>query len=231
MEVENEKQKPDKQRRTYGSGCIFCRYSCDVSEKACGHPLWLKWSVNGKVRKCAAGTRNKRKAEQVLAQRIAETRTGQYMGPKSERTMLAELAEDLFRDYRINGKKSLSDVETRWKRHLKPFFGFLRASDVNKETLKRYVDQRQQQGASNASVNRELAALKRMFNLGKGDKVLQIPVFPHLQERNIRTGFVEDHDYDQLAAACSKEALWMRALFEAGYQLGWPVSQNCWVFV
>lgn len=54
---------------------------------------------------------------------------------------------------------------------------------------------------------------------------MQIPVFPHLQERNVRTGFVEDHDYDKLAAACSKESLWMRALFEAGYQLGWRVSE------
>jgi integrase len=218
METETTTSKPT---RTRGSGCIFCRYGCDVSEKACGHPLWLKWSVNGKARKCASGTRNKHKAESMLAQKIAETRTGQYMGPKAERTMVAELAEDLFRDYQINGKRSLDAVERRWKKHLKPFFGLLKASEVTKDVVKRYVDQRQRQGASNASINREMAALKRMFNLGKGDKVAQIPVFPHLRENNIRTGFVDDHDYDKLAAACTKQGLWMRGLFETAYRLGW----------
>jgi site-specific recombinase XerD len=67
------------------------------------------------------------------------------------------------RDYRINGKKSLEDADARWKRHLKPFFGSMRAVDVTSEQLARYVDKRQREMAANATINRELAALKRMF--------------------------------------------------------------------
>ena len=73
---------------------------------------------------------------------------------------------DFLRDYRINGRQSLDDVETRWTVHLKPFFGVLRAVEVSSELLARYVDSRQRQGAANATVNRELAAFKRMFRLG-----------------------------------------------------------------
>jgi hypothetical protein len=42
----------------------------------------------------------------------------------------------------------------------------MRVSAVTSDLLDRYVDRRQQQGAKNATINRELAALKRMFHLG-----------------------------------------------------------------
>ena len=77
-----------------------------------------------------------------------------------------ELADDIIRDYRINRKKSLDDVEARWRLHLKPLFGGMKAVHVSSQQLARYVDERQQPGASNATVNRELAVLKRMLNLG-----------------------------------------------------------------
>ena len=89
------------------------------------------------------------------------------MGPQLERTKVDELAVMFVRDYRINSRKSLTDAETRWNQHLKPFFGGMRAIDVTSEQLARYVDKRQQEEAANATINRELAALKRMFaNLG-----------------------------------------------------------------
>src|SRR5437868_15146120 len=62
------------------------------------------------------------------------------MGPKLERTKVDELAVMFVRDYRINSRKSLADAETRWNRHLKPFFGGMRAVDVTSEQLARYVD-------------------------------------------------------------------------------------------
>jgi len=64
-----------------------------------------------------------------------------------------------------------------------------------------------------------------MFNLGLGDKVLRVPKFPRLLERNVRTGFVNDSEYCELAQTCSKQGLWLRALFEAGYRIGWRVSE------
>ena len=62
--------------------------------------------------------------------------------------------------------------------------------------------------------------------MGLGDLVTQVPPFPaKLREDNVRTGFVEGADYDKLAAACSREGTWMRAIFEAGYSLGWRVEE------
>ncbi|MFZ0317634.1 MAG: hypothetical protein WAL56_00800 [Candidatus Sulfotelmatobacter sp.] len=118
------------------------------------------------------------------------------------------------RDYRINGKKSLDDVEARRKLHLKPFFGELRAIDISSDLVARYVDQRQEQKAKNATINRELAALKRMYHLGlraTPPKVNRVPGFPRLAEDNVRKGFLDDEQYEKLFGACAETWLRTRA--------------------
>ena len=102
---------------------------------------------------------------------------------------------DVCADYRINGKKSLTDAETRWNQHLKPFFGSMRAIDVTSEQLARYVDKRQQEEAANATINRELAALKRCF--GSGSKTtpaqgVSSAEIPQAGGEQYPQGFLED---------------------------------------
>ena len=47
-------------------------------------------------------------------------------------------------------------------------------------------------GVSNAEINRELTALKRMFNLAiQAGKLIQKPPIPFLKEHNVRVGFFE----------------------------------------
>lgn len=96
---------------------------------------------------------------------------------------------------------------------------------VMSESLSRYVDSRQQGGASNATINRELAALKRMFRLGLQSippKVLRLPSFPHLRENNVRKGFIEDSQFRKLVEGSE---LWFRTLVECGRTYGWRISE------
>ena len=53
----------------------------------------------------------------------------------------------------------------------------------------------------------------------------RVPHFPHLDEDNVRQGFVDDARYARLAFLCEQEGLWMRAMFEVGYCFGWRVSE------
>ena len=56
-------------------------------------------------------------------------------------------------------------------------------------------------GKANATINRELAALKRMFNLGAQQSppiVRQVPHVPMLQENNVREGFFTYEEYRSL---------------------------------
>jgi integrase len=85
---------------------------------------------------------------------------------------------------------------------------------------------RQGDKAKNATINRELALLKRMFRLGMHatpTRVLRVPAFPKLVENNIRKGFLEDSHYTKLVGAFPQ--LWFRGMVECGRTYGWRVSE------
>jgi integrase len=200
-------------KRQRGSGCIYKQKTSDV--------WWLKYYRNGRPLRESSGTTDEVRAGKILTQRIAQVTTGTHPGLEIERVKVDELAEDFLRDYRINGNKSIDDVEARWRLHLAPIFSGMKAAYVTSKHLAQYVDQRQQQGAANATVNREMAALKRMFSLGHKatpKKVLHMPSFPHLEENNVRQGFLEDAEYDRLVEDAE---LWFRTLVECGATIGW----------
>jgi len=63
-------------------------------------------------------------------------------------------------------------------------------------------------GLLNASINRELSALKRMFHLGAESthpKVNLIPHIPMLKESNVRKEFFELEEYKGLKAILPEE--------------------------
>jgi integrase len=61
-----------------------------------------------------------------------------------------------------------------------------------------------------------------MFRLGyysQPPKVTRLPKFPHLEEDNVRLGFVEHGSYHKLAAAATQ--LWLRSMLEVYHTYGW----------
>jgi len=73
------------------------------------------------------------------------------------------LTDGVVQDYRENDRASLVQVERRIAMHITPMLGDIRAADFGTSDLKRYIGHRRRQKASNASINRELAILKRAF--------------------------------------------------------------------
>ncbi len=163
--------------RRRGTGSIFKRQGCK---------MWtIKFSSRGKTIREATGERDYSEAMKKLTQRLGELDKGTFVEPEMRRIQVRELAEDFLRDYRINGRKSLDDAEARWRIHLEPFFGAARIAEVGSRTIEKYIDSRLEQGAQNATINRELAALKRMFRLGyhaTPPKVSRLPNFPRLKK-------------------------------------------------
>jgi site-specific recombinase XerD len=76
----------------------------------------------------------------------------------------------------VKSRRSFAKT-TRWTRgtaakaitypikHLENTFGLDRALDITTDRINAHIAQRQDSGAKNATINRELAALKRMFSL------------------------------------------------------------------
>jgi integrase len=104
----------------------------------------------------------------------------------------------------------------------------LRAINVTSSLVAKYVNTRQEEGAQNATINRELAALKRLFSLGRQStrpKVRDVPYILMLAENDPRNGFLESKPHDALAAEPGKIGLWLRAIFEVGYTFGWRKAE------
>jgi integrase len=163
-----------------------------------GRIWWIKYYRHGKPFRETSKSENARDARRLLTKREGEIGTGNFLGPKTERVRFEELAADFLNDYRANNRKSLVSAKRRIKRQLAPFFGGLRVVDITTDRVRAYTVRRQEQGASNASINRDLAALKRMFNLGAEmtpPKVARVPYIPMLKESNVRKGFFEHAEY------------------------------------
>ena len=78
---------------------------------------------------------------------------------------------------------------------------------------------------SNCSINRELAALKRMFSLATRQsppKVQHAPYIPMLQEEGPRQGFFEREHYEALLTVLPAH---LRPVITFGYTYGWRKSE------
>jgi len=77
----------------------------------------------------------------------------------------------------------------------------------------------------NSTVNRELAAVKRAFNLAARctpPKVAHVPYIPMLKENNVRKGFIEHEDYLALHNALPE---YLKPVLTFGYFTGWRKAE------
>ena len=141
-------------------------------------------------------------------------------------TNVDALLDALVSDYRINGK-DVKWCETLVDVHLRPFFGELSASKVDSALIREYIEKRKKpdpvrgrKGAANATINHELALLRRAFNLAASDdppRVARVPKIPALEENNTRKGFFEYEHYMALFKALPDH---IRPILSFGYYTG-----------
>ena len=189
-----------------------------------GKVYWIQYYRNGKPYRESTKGRKESDAKRLLKKREGEISEGKLPGIYFDRVKFDELAEGFLRDYRINNRKSLVRAE-RSTGHLKRYFEGYRVPYINSPKIEGYIESRLDEGAANATINRELSALKRMLNLGARQtppKVDRVPYIPMLQENNIRKGFFE---HGEFMALRDKLPDYLKGFVTFGYKTGWRFSE------
>jgi len=195
-------------------GCIYRR----------GKIYWVKYYRNGKPYAESSHSDKQEAAKRLLRMREGEISQGKLPGIYFDRIRFDELVEDFLTDYRINNKRTIVKAE-RSARHLLREFEGMRATEITAPRIKAFIEKRMDEGTSNATINRELAALKKMFNLAARctpPKVARVPYIPMLKEDNIRKGFFEHGDFLALRDGLPS---YLKGFVTFAYKTGWRLSE------
>lgn len=164
---------------------------------------WVKYYSNGKPFRESSKSKKKGNAERLLKLREGQIAEHRFPGLRVEKITFDELAEGLLSDYQEKRRKSLDRAELS-VRTLKKHFEGVRVTEITTDKIKGYILKRRGEGVTDATITRELAALKRMFNLGAQStppKVVKTPYIPSLSESTPREGFFEHGEYEALKNA------------------------------
>lgn len=186
-----------------------------------GKVWWISYYFHGVEQRESSHSINDDDAVKLLKKRIGEIGRGRVM-LNEERVTFSEMATNYLRDYEINKKRSLRSAKLSVF-HLTEFFKHYRAPDITTDRLREYISRRQSNGAANASINRELSALKRMFNLYiQAGRLSVKPYVPMLEENNARQGFLSHADFVALRAELPD---YLKDPLAFLYRSGWRVSE------
>src|SRR5438046_8377586 len=133
----------------------------------------------------------------------------------------------------MNRKRSLLDVERHVRLHLGPFIGRRRLAAITTADIRRYVLRRQEEGARNATINRELSVLKRAFTLAIAAGTLASrPHIALLREDNMRRGFFEAGEFESVRRRLPPDlADFVSFLYTTGWRWRSEAARLCWANV
>jgi len=163
-------------------------------------------------------------AKRLLRKREGEIAEGKLPGSYFDKVRFDELADNFLADYRISGGKSLVRAECSVAQ-LKRFFEGMRVTNITTQKVHKYTEMRLGEGAAHGTVNRELAALKRMLNIGATRTpalVNRVPYIQMLKEAPPRQGFFEHAEFLTLIKVLPE---YLKGFTTFAYKTGWRSAE------
>lgn len=221
MNLETEGTMPKKtEKRERGSGRIF-KMKGSLN-------WWVQFYDHGHQVRESAGSDNENVAKRLLRKRLGEVEAGIQRDSRGLR--YENLRDNYLREYLVNGRKSLRrDREGKpyldKVKRLDGYFAGFRVSEIGPDEIRKFVAGQQKGKLTAGSINRSLAALKRMFRLALRDgKLRNVPYIPMLKEAAPRSGFFEPEEFESLYKALPAD---LRLPLALGYYTGMRRAEVC----
>src|SRR5262245_47334734 len=152
----------------------------------------IRWYRNGRPYEESTRYTRKGDALRLLNLRNGDIAKGKPITAAQFKLTFEDAAKTVVNDFKANDKKSLAELQRRITKHLEPFFGGKRLTDISADHVLAYIahrqaatesvraahdvkrkdgtirhvpEQRRAARVSNAEINRELQILKRCFSL------------------------------------------------------------------
>lgn len=185
---------------------------------------WISWACQGgHVHREPIGP--KQLAVETYQDRKSRTRSEGYCPRRAmaEQITVRDVLQAVVADYEANGRRAVGEV-TRHKGRLMGYFGPDRsAAELTPGEIDAYAEGRRKNGAAVATVNRELACLRRGLRLAhQRGRLATVPYIATAAEHNVRTGFFEEHEFQALVKAAAPH---LRPLFTFLYLTGWRTGE------
>jgi integrase len=207
-----------KSRRERGEGRLW----------QIGKIWWIQYYVHGRQVRESSRSKTEIVAKRLLKRRLGEVNAGLITPASIQRLRYESLRAAFLADYRTNRRKSLyknraGEEQVCGIKHLDSAFKGFRAVDIPGDPIRDFISRRQAEGAPNSTINRSLAALRRMYFLAKKDgKLRDVPHIPMLKEPPARKGFLEHGDFQKLRQALPEH---IRPLLTLGFYTGMRLGE------
>ncbi|HUW10952.1 MAG TPA: site-specific integrase [Anaerolineae bacterium] len=204
--------------RVRGAGYLYKpKYrSADGQRKEAG-VYW--WKCAGK--RFSTGCRTEEEAQKWALERLIDMRRGHLLGVKTKPLLWDDIERMLIDRWTLDGRKGMLQSMAVLRRLRRAFQGW-QAEAITTDRITAHAARRREAGAAPATINLELAVLRRGFTLAReAGRIASIPVIHRLPATTPRTGTIEAGDLERILAELgSRYRPVVRLLYLTGWREG-----------
>lgn len=150
-----------------------------------GKIWWLAYYQSGVQIRESSHSTDRHQAEILLTKRKSESAT-------EDSRSAEEILQKLRTHFLLLEKSPWGPLVIQ--KHLMPYFASFKACEITGDELLRYVSKRKKDGRANATINKEIAILRRAFVFSE----IKAPKFSKLPESTPREGFFSQEEFSTL---------------------------------
>ncbi|HXF92462.1 MAG TPA: tyrosine-type recombinase/integrase [Nitrospiraceae bacterium] len=189
-----------------------------------GKVWWMQFTYQGARIRRSTGTSDKRLAEAILAKVKVNLVEGRYFDVSEEQTRTVTELLDRFEQEHVS-KLASQRAYRGYLKHFRAFFGDRTLAEITPKLIVAYKTHRYADGVKPATINRELACLKKAFNLARREwewcQDNPVSRVSMEKEANKRDRWLTQEEERRLLAACPA---WLREIvvfaLHTGMRLG-----------